>query len=297
MDVSVIIPTYNGAHKITGVLRALEKQHYSGFEVVVVVDGSTDNTVNLLEREKFSFASFHVVVQQNKGRAAVRNAGAEKATGELLVFFDDDMLPAPACLSAHIAHHRLLPRSILTGAQIDVDGTTDIQRYKKFLAEKWTRPLLIYKGKSLPREHIYMTAANFSISKALFAELGGFDEELSDAEDFDLAMRAYHKGIPLYYDHSAYAEHRDPITCASYIKRQRQYREAHQKLKELKPELYADYKPGSMLQPKGIKRIIWSIFAGKYWVRTVDHFNWLKIFPQRLRYRMYDVIIMAGSRD
>ena len=61
MKISVIIPTYNGAHKIMNVLYSLERQTVKPDEVIVVIDGSTDNTVELLKQQQLNFISFKII--------------------------------------------------------------------------------------------------------------------------------------------------------------------------------------------------------------------------------------------
>ena len=73
VTVSVIIPTYNGAHKILNVLKALEQQSYCDFETLVVIDGSTDNTADVVSNATLNLTSLRIVQQKNKGRVAVRN--------------------------------------------------------------------------------------------------------------------------------------------------------------------------------------------------------------------------------
>jgi glycosyltransferase involved in cell wall biosynthesis len=82
MKVSVIISTYNGAHKISDLLDNLVKQTIRDFEVIVVIDGSTDNTLSVVESYMNSFATIRTIWQKNSGRSKVRNQGAKEAVGE-----------------------------------------------------------------------------------------------------------------------------------------------------------------------------------------------------------------------
>ena len=115
MKVSIIIPTYNGSHKILKTLKCLEKQSFKNFEVIVVIDGSTDCTADLLKKQKFDFQSFKIIEQANQGRAKVRNNGAEISQCDLLIFFDDDMRPLQDCVLKHVEHQKKYFESILTG--------------------------------------------------------------------------------------------------------------------------------------------------------------------------------------
>ncbi len=297
ISVSVIIPTYNGEHKIIDILQALENQTYTDFEVIVMVDGSTDQTVNKLNNQSFNFKLFRVFEQVNQGRAEVRNNGAKLAVSDLLVFFDDDMVPLENCVREHVHHHALKNNTILTGGLCEnVTGTTtDIQKYKLSLSRSWSIPLQGQSEMPLNRQNLFISAANFSISKELFFELNGFDKELNDAEDFDLAVRAYQKGIQLYYNHKAFAFHNDFITCKSYIKRQRQYKAAYQSLRKRKELLLNAFPLRYLSNPNGFKAIIYNIFTFKFWIWSIDNFNWLTVFPKKIRYKIYDIVIMANG--
>tara|TARA_R110000850_G_scaffold20864_6_gene61820 strand:+ start:1021 stop:1935 length:915 start_codon:yes stop_codon:yes gene_type:complete len=295
MKVSVIIPTYNGGHKISGVLDALKDQSFKDFELIVVVDGSTDNTLEVLEKYKKVFSNLKIIYQKNSGRAIVRNKGAREANGDLLIFFDDDMLPTKNCIKLHLEHHKKKQGTILTGAQIDKSGDTDILKYKAHLSIKWSIPLQKVQGSPLGKENLFITAANFSILKKIFIKLKGFDEQLTDAEDFDMAVRALKAGIQLYYNHKAFAWHCDIINGASYIRRLRQYREAHLQLQSLKPDLFKGFLIHKPIQPLGIKKIGFLFFTNRFWINFLDGSMLQKLLPQFLRYKLYDFITTANG--
>jgi len=296
MKISVIIPSYNGAHKILGVLRALESQTLLPDEVVVVLDGSTDNTASLLQEEKFSLYKLRVIQQENGGRSKVRNYGAGNAIGDLLIFFDDDMRPAPDCLQVHVAHHNTYPGSILTGSAVEEIhfGVSDIFRFRAHLSNVWNQSFKKECITALTEEEVFITAANFSIEKSTFKLIGGFDERLTDAEDYDMARRAYLQNIPLYVNLHAHAWHDDIITCQSYIKRLRQYQKAQENLIRLKPELHSNNK-FYQTKPTGAKKVLFSFFAKPFWIQLIDQDRIFKLLPKKLRYKLYDVIITANG--
>jgi glycosyltransferase involved in cell wall biosynthesis len=89
--VSVIIPTYNGKHKVANLLDSLATQTYDNFEIIVSIDGSSDDTFEYLNTRISAFKNLIVLNEPNGGRAVCRNRGALKAKGELLLFLDDDM--------------------------------------------------------------------------------------------------------------------------------------------------------------------------------------------------------------
>jgi glycosyltransferase involved in cell wall biosynthesis len=294
MKTSVIIPTYNGRRKVGNVLRALAQQTQALHEVIVVIDGSTDGTETYLKETDFGMP-FTIHVQENRGRAAVRNKGAQLATGDLLVFFDDDMRPVPDCLARHLHHHGACPGSILGGAQLEEPATmrTDIQRYKAHLSRKWTEPFAECR-EPLPPDRLFLTAANFSIPAALFRQLDGFDERLTDAEDFDLAVRASCAEIPIYFRQEAIAWHDDFITCRSYVKRLRQYQLAHGKLHQLKPDLYRRFNQYAYHRVGGFKKLTYNLTAAPWIVNLIDS-GGLRLLPRKLRYKLYDIVTTGSA--
>lgn len=293
--VSVIVPTYNGAHKILRILKSLEKQSFKDFETLIVVDGSTDDTLELLNSSTFSLKSVRIISQKNSGRAIVRNRGAKEAKGDLLVFFDDDMRPEKDCVETHVTHHIHFPGSISVGSVVNDyrNATTEMQRYKCYYSRKWEENLEAFNDKPLPKDKLYITAANFSISKNIFQLLKGFDERLNDAEDHDLAIRAYLSATPIYYKRDAFAWHDEQFTIQSYIQRRKGYNEAQEKLKIYKPEIYTVFKHRTIHKKGIIKSLFFWLFSSNYWVFLIDRFSFFSFLPQRIRFILYDWVITS----
>jgi GT2 family glycosyltransferase len=243
--------------------------------------------------EKAVGLKYKMVQQENAGRACVRNRGASESIGELLIFFDDDMRPEPECVEVHVRHHLKFKDSILTGAQVEEvkPDTNEFIRFKAYLSNRWKKESANYP---LVKGELFITAANFSVSKKIFNALGGFDERLKDAEDFDLAVRAFKNAISLYIDYNALAWHDDQVNCAAYIKRQRQYTLAHARLIALKPWMKDEGFIQPAVKPRGWKNGIFKAFLKKYWIVAVDSnkFTWL---PKKIRYKLYDLIISANG--
>ncbi|GAC1419438.1 MAG: hypothetical protein NVS1B13_14810 [Flavisolibacter sp.] len=295
MKVSVIIPTYNGAHKLRGIIESLRNQSFSHFEIIVVVDGSTDNTVSLLEKMNISFQEFTVISQENGGRAKVRNTGASHSRGDLLIFFDDDMVIGFETIAEHVKHHLEFSGSILTGEYREPyrESTSDFFKFKAYLSKRWTAPFNSAKTVLIKKENLYLAAGNFSLLKNTFFSLGGFDESLTDAEDYDLAMRAIQRNIPIYFSHEAFSYHNEEVDCQTYIIRLRQYKLSHIRLGQIKPDLYHNDK---LLQqiPTGIKGIVFKIFRSDWWVRSVDKGLWVWL-PSKIRFKLYDIVVTANG--
>ena len=89
--ISIIIPVYNEEGVVIDCLKSLEKQTHPRFEVIMVDDGSKDKTPQLNKEYKANKYKLTVLNQKHEGPGAGRNRGAQKATGEILVFVDADM--------------------------------------------------------------------------------------------------------------------------------------------------------------------------------------------------------------
>lgn len=88
--VSIIIPTYNSSDYITETLTKLEKQTYPNFEIVIVNDGSKDNTSNVLREYVLTHSRLIIINKENGGVSSARNTGIRKAQGQFICFMDDD---------------------------------------------------------------------------------------------------------------------------------------------------------------------------------------------------------------
>src|SRR6478736_3287941 len=88
MRFSVVIPTYNRASTLPRAIRSVLEQTYADVELVIVDDGSTDDTAEVVGA--FADARITYLRQTNRGVSAARNAGAAAATGDFIVFLDSD---------------------------------------------------------------------------------------------------------------------------------------------------------------------------------------------------------------
>ncbi|WP_417377420.1 glycosyltransferase family 2 protein [Gimesia maris] len=98
--VSIVLPTYNRARFLPGATEAIERQSYRNWDLVVVDDGSTDDTQRVLESIRRDYGSkIKVISQVNRGAAGARNTGLDHATGDFVAFFDSDDTWLPDHLS------------------------------------------------------------------------------------------------------------------------------------------------------------------------------------------------------
>jgi len=113
------MPTYNKAEYLRLTLTGFDMQTYTSFEIVIVDDGSTDHTRDVIE----SFAgifNIRALHQPNMGRSASRNAALDAATGHIWVFNDDDRIPDADFLQAHVTCLNDTPNAISIGSKQEV---------------------------------------------------------------------------------------------------------------------------------------------------------------------------------
>ncbi len=98
--VSVIIPVYNVRDYIRKCLDSLETQSYKALEVIIVNDGSPDDSLEIIQEYTAKNANFHCYTIENRGQGGARNFGLEQATGDYVMFLDSDDYIAPNCVEA-----------------------------------------------------------------------------------------------------------------------------------------------------------------------------------------------------
>jgi glycosyltransferase involved in cell wall biosynthesis len=202
VEVSVIIPTYNRAELLRACLTALGQQTQSptDFEVIVVVDGSSDGTLEMLSHLTTPFR-LQVLVQANSGAAVARNQGAREAAGALCLFLDDDIVAEPGLVAAHLeAQHQrgpMLGLGHLTCQPATTDG------FAHQFATWWTDHYARLEEGSTSVSFLDCWSGNLSVPRATFLEAGGFATDLVRLEDVDLGYRLERIGLPLVYICSA----------------------------------------------------------------------------------------------
>ena len=103
--VSVVIPAYNASSEIVNVLGSLKQSNYPLFEIIVIDDGSIDNTVDLVEEELKDFTRKVIIkLSTNQGKVSALNSGISIAQGEIVFTLDADTIIDPKTLSLTIGH-------------------------------------------------------------------------------------------------------------------------------------------------------------------------------------------------
>ncbi len=189
---SVVIATRNRCELLRLCLESLDRQTAApeDYEVVVVLDGATDGSAEMLRRLAPRHA-LTVVEQHGAGASAARNTGAARARAGVVLFVDDDELARPELVSAHLEAHRAHDHSVVIGP-IERRVPGDADRYARLSAEDaaWRNEQL----HSRPATYWDCFGGNCSLTRTAFDEVGGYDPERDKESDTEIAYRLHEHG-------------------------------------------------------------------------------------------------------
>jgi glycosyltransferase involved in cell wall biosynthesis len=178
--ISVIIPTYNRGWIIKEAIDSVLAQEYINYELIVVDDGSTDDTHDILNSYQKNFL---VLRQNNKGVSAARNRGFAAASGRFIAFLDSDDTWLPQKLSRQVDFFQSNPDALICQTEeIWIRNNVRVNPKKR---HKKPSGMIFEPSLSL----CLVSPSAVMIKKNLFEEVGIFDETLPACEDYDLWLR------------------------------------------------------------------------------------------------------------
>lgn len=178
--VSAIIPTYNRGWVLKEAIDSVLKQDYPHVELIVVDDGSTDNTFDLLNDYS---ANIVVIRQKNSGVSAARNSGIAASSGQYISFLDSDDLWQPEKLSCQMDFFQTHPGTLICQTE-EIWIRNGVRVNPK---NRHKKPSGMIFERSLALCLVSPSAA--MLNRSLFETVGTFDERLPAAEDYDLWLR------------------------------------------------------------------------------------------------------------
>ncbi len=209
--VSVIIPTYNEEKDIGECLKNLEEQTYKNFEVIIVDDGSTDKTVEIVK----TFKKVKLILGEHKGPGASRNLGSKKARGKILIFIDADMTFDKNYL-------KNLIKPILDDKTDKIVGTTHDYELVKNLDNDWSRcwgkVRVDYRNLKDKNGRSNEAVIFRAIKKSEFLKMGGFNPKYGYADDQTFFIE---RKIRPYIAKNTTCHHRNPETLKATFKQAR----------------------------------------------------------------------------
>jgi glycosyltransferase involved in cell wall biosynthesis len=183
--VSIIIPAYNAATTIAASVQSIQNQTFKDWELSIIDDGSTDNTLECIQLLAEGDAKIQVISHTNKGVSATRNLGIDRAKGEFIAFLDADDIWLPDKLASHLQHMEAKPSVVISFARVAF-----INQEGHLTGQISTAPLQNLKLEDLFCENPTSTTSNLFVRRNVFDRVGLFDTDMSFAEDLEWLCRA-----------------------------------------------------------------------------------------------------------
>jgi glycosyltransferase involved in cell wall biosynthesis len=207
--VSVVIPSHNRRDRLERVVGALQRQIYPAdkVEIIVVLDGCTDGSRQVLERLGVAGRSrLRVFEQPPSGPSVARNRGWTEATGELIVFIDDDVVATDQLLLEHAKAHCRQEHLVTIGTMLPPDD------YARSIWIKWEEQMLLRQYRAMLEGQYRATyrqffSGNCAVARRWLEAVGGFDSEFRRAEDVEIAFRLHRLGLTFAFLPQAEAHH------------------------------------------------------------------------------------------
>lgn len=205
LKASVIIPTYNRKEILHKTLLAISEQSISAnnYEVIVIDDGSTDETEEMISQLKQKFP-IHYQYQANSGRASARNKGIKLAKNEIIIFIDSDIVVNQTFVEAHLKKHEEYPTAIVNGIVVNT-ANFENPRSEKF--------------KITDHSRASFATGNSSVRKSMLLKAGMFDEDFNQYgwEDLELGHRLLALDLKKVKASDAIGYHYNPPVSMAYL--------------------------------------------------------------------------------
>ncbi len=225
---SVVVCTYNGESTLRECLEGLRRLQYPNYEVIVVNDGSTDATNEIVREYGFRLISTH-----NHGLSAARNTGMEAATGEIVAYTDSDCCPDPHWLTYLAATFLATDYAGVGGPNLAPPGDGHIA---ECVANAPGGPVHVLLS---DQEAEHIPGCNMAFRKSSLEAIGGFDPQFRAAgDDVDVCWRLQQRGWTLGFSPAAMVWHHRRDSVRAYWKQQKGYGKAEALLERKWPEKY-----------------------------------------------------------
>lgn len=207
--ISVVMPVFNKAAYISRAIESVLTQHFHEFELIVVDDGSTDQSANVIRT--FADSRVRFLQQPNSGVSAARNTGIRHANGQLIAFLDADDAWEPSFLEEIDQKAREAPNSQVYGTAFQVrerDGT--LQRYHATeIATLSDKNGYLDYYECVSRGIYPLLPSSTCVKRSAFELCGLFDTTLQIGEDIDMFLRILAQGTAIYSPRLGATYHRD----------------------------------------------------------------------------------------
>lgn len=259
MFFSVVIPTYNRKPILEKCLHALEHQVFdttkiTGYEVVVVDDGSTDNTVAWLQNSRDQYPHVRLFEQDHLGPAAARNLGVEKASGNTIIFIDSDLVVTSHFLQAHATALREGQKHLGSDRLFTYGWVINTANFENPTSEPF---------KVTDYSRAYFATGNVAIARHWLEQAGLFDTrfQLYGWEDLELGVRLKQLGLKLIKCPEAVGYHWHPPFSLEQIPKLIDREIQRGRMGVLFYQKHPTFDVRLMIQMTWLHRILWGVLS------------------------------------
>ena len=256
LTLSVVVPTYHGGDLLRSTLGSLSGQQFpvSATEIIVVDDGSPDFDPSDLPALCDPFRINIIQFTANQGRAGARNAGIRAASGEIVIFLDDDMTLPGSFLDAHDQFHQQHANEVAIG-NIRFGDSVEPSEMTRYAESRGVQRYA--SGDSVPFK--CFVTGNSSVERRHLLDVGLFDETFSEygGEDLELGYRLHLHGLTFRFAGEAVSHHHrsrsfDEMCNLMYTYGSRSLVHVVNKHEELSDVLRLDFLSSSKLSLRGL---------------------------------------------
>jgi glycosyltransferase involved in cell wall biosynthesis len=216
--VSVIVPTHERPASLVRLLRALASvTGRPPHEVIVVADGCSPETASAITAASLPYQVRVIVQEPARGPAMSRNGGAREATGDLLLFIDDDIEPFGDIVDAHRARHDGAPRVVIGAPRTPIARDAGFRELAGWAWWEQQFERLRTPGHRFGYEDVFTGV--LSMPRSLWAATGGFDASLQCREDFELGLRLVRQRVAFEFTERGGGWHHENRTGDRLVRR------------------------------------------------------------------------------
>ena len=208
--VSIIIPMYNSQKYISQALESCLKQTYKNIEIIIVDDGSTDNSLKIVNKYKLKFSFIKVFSQKNMGASYARNKGFRESRGNLILFLDSDDLLNPLVIESHI--------NILSSKDQYCVSFGQMSKFRNNMNSCKFKKLPVHKNYKNPLDYI-LNDENFyyaitvphlwMINRKIIEKIGGWNNNFKINQDKEFIIRILSNATNVFFAKKACVFYRE----------------------------------------------------------------------------------------
>lgn len=211
VEISIVIPTFNRCAQLKECIESILNQDYNNYEIIIIDDGSTDGTKEMLKDYSNRYQDKIILLKQNReGPAKARNESLTFAKGKIVLFIDDDARAAPNWIG-HIIEDFKYPKIGIIGGET--------------VEEKYSKSGVLYHRKINTLDFDFVPTKNAAFLKEALKKVNGFDGRFKYPafEDMDLCVRIRNMGYDIKINNKAVVYHNERHSLKGRLIKQYEY--------------------------------------------------------------------------